>query len=170
MHPATMKHKASLWDGEYGTSGHITDVHCEGDITQEELIDVADQITSDWQIIDLELDRAHPCHGQVFRLCKFVPDLADATSESQKLQAELELAGQYVWVHCSKHVVDPLGDMVDDSGQTYRQVFNTIMFCTEFVSFDDLAQQCNDNFGKDDWSEYELFLDDDLPTPVASYG
>ena len=170
MHPATMKHKASLWDGEYGTSGHITDVHWEGDITQEELIDVADQITSDWQIIDLELDRAHPCHGQVFRLCKFVPDLADATSESQKLQAELELAGQYVWVHCSKHVVDPLGDMVDDSGQTYRQVFNTIMFCTEFVSFDDLAQQCNVNFGKDDWSEYELFLDDDLPTPVASYG
>jgi hypothetical protein len=56
MHPEAMKHKASLWDGEVGTSGHITDVHWEGDITQEELIDVADQITSDWQTMDLELD------------------------------------------------------------------------------------------------------------------
>jgi hypothetical protein len=60
--------------------------------------------------------------------------------------------------------------MEDDAGQLYRQVFNTVMFCTEFVSFDDIAQQCNANFGQDAWSEYELFLDDDLPTPVASYG
>jgi hypothetical protein len=165
-----MKHKASLWHGEVGTSGHITDVHWEGDITQEELIDVADQITSDWQTMDLELDPTHPCHGQVFRLCKFVPDLTDATSEFQKRQAEAELAGQYVWVHCCQHVADTLGDMEDDAGQTYHQVFNTVMFCTEFVSFDDIAQQCNDNFGEDAWSEYELYLDDDLPTPVASYG
>lgn len=170
MHPESMKHKASLWDGEYGVSVHITDVHWEGDITQEELIDVADQITLDWRTVDLELDPTHPCHGQVFRLCKFVPDLAEANSESEKLQAEVELAGQYVWVHCCQHVYDPLGDMVDDSGQTYREVFNTVMFCTEFVSFDDIASQCDDNFGKDEWSEYELFLDDHLPTPVATYG
>ena len=33
MHPEVMKHKASLWDGEFGTSRHITDVYWEGDIT-----------------------------------------------------------------------------------------------------------------------------------------
>ena len=37
MHPDTMKHKASLWEGEFGISRHITDVHWEGDITQQEL-------------------------------------------------------------------------------------------------------------------------------------
>jgi hypothetical protein len=170
MHPETMKHKASLWDGEFGISGHITDVHWEGDITREELTDVADQVTSDWQTIDLELDPAHPCHDKIYRLYKLIPDLNAATSESQKLQAEVELAGQYVWVHCCKHVFDPLGDLQDEHGQTYHQVFNTVMFCTEFVSFDDIAQQCDDSFGADAWNEYELFLNDDLPTPVATYG
>jgi hypothetical protein len=170
MHPETMKHKASLWDGEFGTSNHITDIHWEGDLTQEELVDVADQITVDWQTIDLELDPAHPRNGQVFRLCKAVPDLAEVSSESQKIQAEAELVGEYVWVHCCKRVADPVGEMQDDSGQIYRQFFNTIMFCTEFVSFDDIAEQCDDNFGQGEWSAYELYLDDDLPTPVASYG
>ena len=44
------------------------------------------------------------------------------------------------------------------------------MFCTEFTSFDDIAQQCDENFGKGEWDEYELYLDDALPTPVASFG
>ena len=37
MHPDVMKHKASLWEGDAGTSTHITDVHWEGDISEEEL-------------------------------------------------------------------------------------------------------------------------------------
>lgn len=170
MHPESMKHKASLWDGAYGTSRHISDVHWEGDITQEELMDVADQITSDWQTIDLELDPAHPCFGQVVRLQKFVPDLEEVASDLQRAQAESELSGQLVWVHCCQHVYDQGGEIDDGSGQLYRQVFQTAMFCTEFVSFDDVALQCNDNFGQGDWDEYELYLDDDLPAPVASYG
>ena len=44
------------------------------------------------------------------------------------------------------------------------------MFYSEFGSFDDIAQQCIENFGKDEWSEYGLLPDDDLPTPVVSYG
>ena len=70
MHPDTMKHKASLWDGEFGTSRHITDVHWEGDITQQELAEVAEQISPDWQTVNLELDPAHPRHGQIYRLSK----------------------------------------------------------------------------------------------------
>ena len=40
MHPDVMKHKASLWEGDAGTSTHITDVHWEGDISEEELREV----------------------------------------------------------------------------------------------------------------------------------
>ncbi|HQC85174.1 MAG TPA: hypothetical protein PLN82_04850, partial [Rhodoferax sp.] len=95
-----MKHKASLWDGDYGTSRHITDVHWEGDITQEELISVADQISSDWQTIDLELDPAHPCHGNTYRLQKSWPNLLDEAYALRTLEAEDELEGTFVWVHC----------------------------------------------------------------------
>jgi hypothetical protein len=169
MHAEAMKHKASLWDGDYGTSGHITDVHWEGDITPEELIDVADQITSDWQTIDLELDPAHPSHGQVFRLRRPAEnDLEDASAPSIA-QAEDELAGKYVWVHCCRLVEDPQGDIQDEDGRTYRKVFHTVMFSMEFTSFDDVAVQCDENFDSNGWSEYELFLDDDLPVPVAHY-
>ena len=170
MHPEAMKHKASLWDGDYGTSGHITDVHWEGDITQEELMDVADQITSDWQTIDLELDPAHPSQGQVFRLHRSLPVPLDDADDLQKAQAEDELAGKYVWVHCCKHVYDEDGDTDDETGKTYRQFFHAVMFTTEFTSFDDIAAQCDEHFGEDEWSEYELYLDDDLPPPIASYG
>ena len=170
MHPESMKHKASLWDGEYGTSGHITDVHWEGDITQEELMDVADQITPDWQTIDLVLDAGHPRFGEVFRLRKFAPDFAEVVSDTHKEHAEAEQAGQFVWVHCCKHIDDQHGELVDASGRSYSQAFQTAMFCTEFTSFDDIAVQCDNNFGRGEWSEYELYLDDDLPTPVASYG
>jgi hypothetical protein len=44
------------------------------------------------------------------------------------------------------------------------------MFCTEFISFLDVAQQCDAHFGQGEWDEYELYLDDALPTPVASFG
>jgi hypothetical protein len=43
------------------------------------------------------------------------------------------------------------------------------MFSMEFTSFDDVAVQCDENFDSNGWSEYELFLDDDLPVPVAHY-
>jgi len=169
MHPDTMKHKASLWDGEVGTSNHITDVHWEGDISQDELREVANQISAAWQTIDLELDPAHPRHGQTFRLHKDWAAMASA-AESQFLQeTEDELDGKYVWVHCCQHVFDPAGELEDDQGRTYRQVFSTMMFCTEFTSFEDIADQCDAHFGKDSWDEYELYLDDDLPVPTATY-
>lgn len=85
------------------------------------------------------------------------------------LETEDELEGLYVWVHCCKHVLDPQGDLEDASGRAYRQAFNTIMFVVEFTSFDDIADQCDEHFGKDAWDEYELYLDDDLPPPVATY-
>ena len=169
MHAEAMKHKASLWDGDYGTSGHITDVHWEGDISQEELMDVADQISKGWQTIDLELDPAHPSHGQVFRLHKLLQIPLDDADELQRAQAEDELAGKYVWVHCCKHVYDKAGELEDESGRAYRQVFNTIMFVVEFTSFDEIADQCDEHFGMGAWDEYELYLDDELPQPVATY-
>ncbi len=170
MHAEAMKHKASLWDGDYGTSGHITDVHWEGDITPEELMDVADQISNDWQTIDLELDPAHPAHGQVFRLHRSFAVPLDDADDLQRAQAEDELSGEFVWVHCCKHVYDKDGDTEDKNGRIYRQFFNTVMFATEFTSFDDIAAQCDEHFGEGEWSEYELYLDDDLPPPIASYG
>jgi hypothetical protein len=170
MHPESMKHKASLWEGTFESSAHITDVHWEGDITPEELMDVADQISSKWQTIDLALDEAHPCHGQTFRLEKQIPDLAEVASTVQRIEAETELAGRFVWVHCCQRVFGASGESRDASGRSYRAVFHTFMFCTEFVSFDDIAVQCNEQFGRDAWDEYELYLDDDLPAPVASYG
>ena len=44
------------------------------------------------------------------------------------------------------------------------------MFSMEFTSFDDVAAKCDENFGEDAWSEYELYLDDDLPAPIAHGG
>ena len=169
MHPDVMKHKASLWEGEFNRSRHITDVYWEGDITQEELREVADQISRNWQTIDLELDPAHPCHGRVFRLERDSPDLNDQPPIALLQETEDELGGQYVWVHCCQHVYDPLGELEDDLGRTYRQVFSTMMFCVEFTSFDDIAAQCDAHFGKEEWDEYELYLDDDLPVPTATY-
>ena len=170
MHPESMKHKASLWTGDVGTSDHITVVDWEGDITQEELIDVADQITPDWQTLDLELDPAHPCHGKTYRLHRPWPSASDEEESLRMLKAEDELEGKFVWVHCCHNVLDPLGELEDAVGRAYRQVFNSAMFCIEFTTFDDIALQCDDNFGEDAWDEFELFLDDDLPEPVGSYG
>jgi hypothetical protein len=169
MHPETMKHKASLWEGAFGTSRHITDVHWEGDITPQELMDVANQITADWQTLDLELDPAHPQHGQTFRLHKNWPSADDEAFALGMLEAEDELEGHYVWVHCCKHVFDAAGELEDASGRAYRQVFNTFMFVAEFTTFDDIADQCDDHFGEGAWDEYELYLDDELPPPVATY-
>jgi hypothetical protein len=170
MHPETMKHKASLWFGEFGTSVHITDVYWEGDISQQELMAVADQISPDWQTIDLELDPHHPRHGQTYRLTKPGPSRADEEDALRALEMEDALEGKYVWVHCCQVVMDPEGDLVDVAGRHYRQDFSTVMFCTEFTSFEDVALQCDENFGKGEWDEYELYLDDELPLPVASFG
>jgi len=169
MHPDTMKHKASLWAGEVGNSRHITDIHWEGDITRQELAEVAEQVSPDWQTIDLELDPAHPDHGKTFRLQKSWPSPDDEAFALRVLEAEDALEGQYVWVHCCKHVPDPQGELEDAAGQPYRQVFNTVMFCVEFTSFDEIAEQCDENFGAGEWDEYELYLDDELPEPVATY-
>lgn len=170
MDPSIMKHSASLWDGEYGTSGHITDVHWEGDITPGELMDIADQVSREWQTIDLELDPAHPSYGQVFRLQRHLYDSLEDADAVGKAQAEDALAGKNVWVHCCQLVEDPQGDTEDEDGRTYRRLFHTVMFNMEFSSFDDVAAQCDEYFGQGDWREYELYLDDDMPAPVASYG
>jgi len=169
MHPEAMKHKASLWEGAFGTSRHITDVHWEGDITQQELADVANQISADWQTLDLELDPAHPQYGQTYRLHRNWPSADDEAFALGVLEAEDELEGHYVWVHCCKHVYDKAGELEDESGRAYRQVFNTIMFVVEFTSFDEIADQCDEHFGMGAWDEYELYLDDELPQPVATY-
>lgn len=170
MYPDTMKHKASLWDGEVGRSRHITDVHWEGDISQQELADVADQVSADWRNIDLELDPVHPQHGNTYRLSKAIwPSAQDEAFALSVLEAEDELEGHHVWVHCCRHIDDAAGELEDATGKTYRQVFNTVMFCLEFTSFDDIAAQCDEHFGSDGWDEYELYLDDELPQPVATY-
>jgi hypothetical protein len=170
MHPESMKHKASLWKGDVGSSVHITDVYWDGDISQQELIDVADQITTDWQTLDLELDPTHPCHGQTYRLQRPRSISSDEEEALREVEAENELEGKFVWVHCCQNVLDTLGEFEDELGRPYRQVFNTAMFCTEFTTFDDIALHCDENFGEEAWDEYELYLDDDLPEPVASYG
>jgi hypothetical protein len=167
MHPETMKHKASMWEGEFGESRHITDVYWEGDITQAELISVADQITTAWETIDLELDPAHPCHGKTYRLQKSWPSAQDEAYALRNLEAEDELQGTFVWVHACKHVFDDAGEMEDDAGRPYHRVFNTVMFCVEFISFDDIAAQCDENFGIGHWDEYDLYLDDELPESVV---
>jgi hypothetical protein len=169
MHPEAMKHKASLWEGEFGKSRHITDVHWEGDITQQELAEVADQISPDWQTIDLELDPAHPRAGNTYRLNKAWPSSDDEDFALRVLDAEDQLEGHYVWVHCCKHVDDPQGELEDATGRTYRQVFNTVMFCVEFTTFDEIAELCDEHIGEGAWDEYELYLDDELPEPVATY-
>ena len=170
MNPDLMKHKASLWEGDFANSHHITDVYWEGDITQDELIEVADQISKDWQTIDLELDSAHPCHGQSFRLHKTWPSRTDEVNALRVLELEDQLEGQYVWVHCCQHIYDTAGELTDESGRSYREVFSTLMFCVEFTSFDDIAMQCDENFGPEEWDAYEVYADDDLPQPVAHYG
>lgn len=170
MHPDTMKHKASLWFGDVGTSIHITDVHWEGDITQQELMEVADQISPDWQTIDLELDPHHPRHGRTYRLTRPPADPSEAEDAISARQVELALAGEYVWVHCCQIVMKPDGDLRDDAGRPFSRVFSTLMFCTEFTSFEDTALQCDENFGAGEWDEYELYLDGALPIPVASFG
>jgi hypothetical protein len=43
------------------------------------------------------------------------------------------------------------------------------MFCVPFSSFDEIADQCDEHFGKEEWDAYELYLDDELPEPVATY-
>ncbi|OYU42897.1 MAG: hypothetical protein CFE44_21415 [Burkholderiales bacterium PBB4] len=88
---------------------------------------------------------------------------------SSEQQVESQLAGLYVWVHCCQHIFDPAGELVDLNGRSYRQVFSTLMFCTEFSSFDDIADQCDQNFGASEWDAYELYTDDSLPVPVASF-
>jgi hypothetical protein len=170
MNPEAMKHKASLWDGDVGTSAHITDVYWEGDITQLELMEVADQISPDWQTLDLELDPAHPCHGRTYRLKRPQSGPSGEDDALRVSEAESDLAGQFVWVHCCQNIDDPEGELEDEQGRSYHQVFDAIMFCTEFISFDDIARQCDENFGEGQWDEYQLFLDDDLPEPIACCG
>ena len=112
MNPEAMKHKASLWDGDVGTSAHITDVYWEGDITQLELMEVADQISPDWQTLDLELDPAHPRHGRTYRLKR--PQSAPSGDDDalRVSEAESDLAGQFVWVHCCQNIDDTEGELL----------------------------------------------------------
>ncbi len=114
-------------------------------------------------------DPTHPRHGKTFPLHR---DWAAVvyTAETQFLQeTEGELDGQYVWVPCCCHVIDADGEHQDEQGRAYRQVFRTMMFCTEFTSIEEIADQCDAHFGKDGWNEYDLYLDDDLPVPTATF-
>jgi hypothetical protein len=169
MNPETLKHKASLWEGDYGTSRHITDVQWEGDITQEELIDAADRISSEWETLDLELDPAHPLHGQVFRLKRPSQDDIEETHAFREAQALAALVGKDVWVHCCQYVYDPNGDFEEEDGQKYGKLLHTVMFSMTFISLDDVAAECDESLGADAWSEFDLYLHEELPTPVARY-
>lgn len=169
MHPETMKHKASLWEGDCGTSRHITDVYWEGDITQEELIDAADRISTVWETLDLELDPAHPLHGQVFHLKRPSQDDIEEAYAIREAQTLAALVGQDVWVHCCEHVYDEDGDYEDEDGKTYDKLLHTIMFSMKFTSLDDVAAECDQFLGADAWNEFNLYLHDELPTPVARY-
>ena len=169
MHPESMKHKAGLWEGDYGTSRHITDVYWEGDITQEELIDVAEQITSDWETLDLELDPAHPLHGQVFHLKRRSQDDIEEEYAIREAKTLAGLVGQDVWVHCCQHVYSADGDYQDEVGETYSKLLHTVMFSMKFTSLNDVAIECDQYLGADAWSQFDLYLHDELPTPVARF-
>lgn len=161
MKTKAMKHSASLWAGEVGTSECIEVVHWEGDITPEQLVNVANQMTADWEMIDMQLDPAHPMHGNVYHLRKLSDDeYEEAEYIKRKAAFEAKYAGKRVWVHGYHHE----GDATLGTDQPF---YYDTMFSTIFITLDDIEALCDKNYGQDVWDEYSLYLDDRLPTPLA---
>jgi hypothetical protein len=161
MNPKSMKHSASIWDGEIGTSHCIDVVHWEGDITPEQLAHVANQISKDWQTIDMQLDTAHPMHGNVYHLRRITDDeYEEAEYKKRKAAFEERYAGQRVWVHGFHYNEDV-------AAGTYQPFYYDVMFSTLFVTIDDIESLCNKHYGDGVWDEYSLYLDDRLPKPLA---
>ena len=160
MNAKTMKHSASLWDGEVGASRCIDVVHWEGDITPEQLIHVANQITTDWQMIDMQLDPLHPLHGNAYHLRRMTDDeYEEAEYQKRKAAFEHKYAGRRVWVHGYHYEVD-------DVAGTEQPFFYDVMFSTMFITLDHIAALCDKQYGEGVWDEYSLYLDDKLPTPL----
>ena len=100
MHTKTMRHSASIWDGEVGQSNCIDVVHWEGDITPEQLANVANQMSGEWHMIDMQLDPAHPLHGNAYHLRRLSEDeYEEAEFQKRKAAFEAKYAGKRVWVH-----------------------------------------------------------------------
>ncbi len=160
MNPKSMKHSASLWDGEVGVSRCIDVVHWEGDITPEQLANVANQISVEWQMIDLQLDPAHPMHGNAYHLRKLSDDeYEEAEYLKRKAAFEAKYAGKRVWVHGYHHE----GDAALGTDQPF---FYDTMVSTIFITLDDIEALCDAQYGEGVWDEYSLYLDDKLPTPL----
>jgi hypothetical protein len=160
MNAKTMKHSASIWDGEVGASRCIDVVHWEGDITPEQLANVANQVSMDWQMIDVQLDPAHPQHGNAYYLRRKTDDeYEEAEYLKRKAAFEAKYAGKRVWVH-GYHVEE--GETVDAD----QPFFYDVMFSTMFITLDDIEALCDKHYGEGVWEEYSLYLDDKLPTPL----
>ena len=41
------------------------------------------------------------------------------------------------------------------------------MFSTLFITLDDIEALCDKHYGEGVWDEYSLYLDDQLPEPLA---
>jgi hypothetical protein len=161
MNPKTMKHSASIWDGEVGLSRCIDVVHWEGDITPEQLAHVATQISADWQMVDLQLDPSHPLHGNVFHLRKMDDDAyEEAEYQKRKAAFEARYAGRRVWVH-GYHYEE------DVEAGTSEPFFYDTMISTLFITLADIEALCDKHYGEGVWDEFSLYLDDKLPTPLA---
>ena len=153
----TMKHSASIWAGEVGQSRCIDVVHWEGDITPEQLANVATQISSDWQMVDLQLDPAHPLHGNTYHLRRMDADTYEEL-EYQKRKAAFEArhAGKRVWVHAYHYE----NDLVAKTSQPF---YYDTMFSTLFITLADIEALCDQRYGEGVWDEFSLYLDESLP-------
>jgi hypothetical protein len=161
LHPKHMKHSASIWDGAVGQSRCIETVHWEGDITPEQLANVANQISPVWQSIAVQLDPAHPLHGNVYELHRPDEDeYEEAEYQKRKAQFEARYAGKRVWVH-GYHWEEDLA-----SG-TSEPFFYDKMFSTLFITLADIEALCDTHYGEGVWDEFSLYLDDQLPVPLA---
>ena len=161
MTAKTMKHSASIWDGEVGNSRCIDGVHWEGDITPEQLANVATQISTVWQTVDLQLDPKHPMHGNAYHLRKMADDeYEEAEYQKRKAAFEARYAGKRVWVHGYHHEEDV-------ATGTSEPFYYDTMFSTLFITLADIEALCDKHYGEDVWDEYSLYLDDKLPTPLA---
>ena len=160
MNSKTMKHSASIWDGTVGDSRCIEVVHWEGDITPEQLANVAHQISSVWQTIDIQLDPAHPKHGNIYQLRRLDDDeYEEAEYHKRKAAFEARYAGKRVWVH-GYH-------FEEDTAGAAQPFFYDHMFSTLFITLADIEALCDKHYGEGVWDEYSLYLDDKLPTPLA---
>ena len=160
MRAKAMKHSASVWDGEVGASRCIDVVHWEGDITPEELAHVASQISPDWQMLDLQLDPAHPLHGNAYQLRRRTDDeYEEAELIKRRAAFAVKHAGKRVWVHGCHIEVRP-GEHTD------QPFFYDTMFSTVLTTLDDIETLCDQHYGAGIWDEYSIYLDDKLPKPL----